>query len=157
MANMMQPTYGVGRVNPASQLLVEDHLKKCLSKTTAKTWKPYDNPNLPRAQHSAFGDFPKDYLKRKAAGVTTVKPIDKQEVSIAATGTAILKKGDGNGGKTTSLFAPKARPAAQKPRAGAMNARNIPVSEFRLFYDRGDLPVTIRHGPQNEIQWKVDI
>ena len=157
MANMMQPTYGVGRVNPASQLLVEDHLKKCLSKTTAKTWKPYDNPNLPRAQHSAFGDFPKDYLKRKAAGVTTVKPIDKHEVSIAASGTAILKKGDGNGGKTTSLFAPKARPAAQKPRAGAMNARNIPVSEFRLFYDRGDLPVTIRHGPQNEIQWKVDI
>jgi hypothetical protein len=154
---MMQPTYGVGRVNPASQLLVEDHLKKCLSKTTAKTWKPYDNPNLPRAQHSAFGDFPKDYLKRKAAGVTTVKPIDKHEVSIAATGTSILKKGDGNGGKTTSLFAPKARPAAQKPRAGAMNARNIPVSEFRLFYDRGDLPVTIRHGPQNEIQWKVDI
>jgi hypothetical protein len=52
-------------------------LKKCLSKTTTKTWKPYDNPNLPRAQHSAFGDFPNDYLKRKAAGVTEIKPIDK--------------------------------------------------------------------------------
>ena len=157
MANMMQPTYGVGRVNPASQLLVEDHLKKCLSKTTTKTWKPYDNPNLPRAQHSAFGDFPNEYMKRKAAGVTNIKPIDRQEVSIAATGTAILKKGDGNGGKTTSLFEAKAKPVPQKPRAGAMNCRTIPVSEFRLFYDRGDLPVTIEHGPQNKINWKVDI
>jgi len=157
MTTMMQPTYGVGKVNPASQLLVEDHLKKCLSKTTTKTWKPYDNPNLPRAQHSAFGDFPKDYLKRKAAGVTAIRPIDQQEVSIAANGTAILKKGDGNGGKSTSLNKPKPLPVAQKPRAGACDARRIPVSEFRLFYDRGDLPVTIEHGPQNKINWKVDI
>jgi len=154
---MMQPTYAVGKVNPASQLLVEDHLKKCLSKTTTKTWKPYDNPNLPRAQHSAFGDFPTEYMKRKAAGVTAIKPIDKQEVSIAATGTAILKKGDGLGGKTTSLNRPKEKPVAQKPRAGAVNPRSIPISEFRLFYDRGDLPVTIEHGPQNKINWKVDI
>jgi hypothetical protein len=78
-------------------------------------------------------------------------------VSIAAKGTAILKKGDGNGGKSTSLNIPKAQPLPQKPRAGAMNPRKIPVSEFRLFYDRGDLPVTIEHGPQNKINWKVDI
>ena len=99
-------------MQPASQLLVEDHLKKCLSKTTAHTWKPYDNPNLPRAQHSAFGDFPNEYMKnsKKTAGVTAVKPIDKQEVSLAASGTAILKKGDGLGGKTTSLLHPKAKP-----------------------------------------------
>ena len=31
------------------------------------------------------------------------------------------------------------------------------MSEFRLFYDRGDLPVAIEHGPQNKIAWKVDI
>ena len=156
MANM-QPTYGVGRVRPASQLLVEDHLKKCLSKTTTKTWKPYDNPNLPRAQHSAFGDFPKDYIKKHAAGVTAINPIDKQEVSLAASGTAILKKGDGLGGKSTSLNKPKATPVPQKPVAGAVKTRRIPISEFRLFYDRGDLPVTIEHGPQNKINWKVDI
>jgi hypothetical protein len=99
----MQPLHSKQTVNPASHLLVEDHLRKCLSKTTAKTWKPYANPNLPRAQHSAFGDFPKDYLKQKNAGVTPIMPIDKQEVSIAACGTAILKKGDGLGGKSTSL------------------------------------------------------
>jgi len=34
---------------------------------------------------------------------------------------AILKKGEGLGGKTTSLNMPKAKPAPQKPRAGAFN------------------------------------
>ena len=156
MANM-QPTYGVGRVAPASQMILEDHLKKCLSMTSGDKWKPYHNKNLPRAQHSAFGDFPKEFLKSKRAGVTEVKPIDKQEVSIAATGTAILKKGDGLGGKSTSLNLPRPKPSVQKPVAGAVGRRQIPVSEFRLFYDRGDLPVTIEHGPQNKINWKVEI
>lgn len=112
---------------------------------------------MPRAQHSAFGDFPTEYMKKKAAGVTAVKPIEKMEVSIAASGTAILKKGDGLGGKSTSLNKPKEKPVPQKPKAGAVLPRRIPVSEFRLFYDRGDLPVTIEHGPQNKISWKVDI
>ena len=69
------------------------------------------------------------------------------EVSIAATGTAVLRKGDGLGGKTVSLNKPKPKPLAQKPIAGAVNRRKIPMSEFRLFYDRGDLPVSIEHGP----------
>jgi len=153
----LQPTYGVGRVAPASQMILEDHLKKCLSMTSAQQWKPYHNKNLPRAQHSAFGDFPKGYVKKTGMGVTAVEPIDKMEVSIAATGTKILKKGDGLGGKTVSLNRPKLKPVPQKPKAGAVNARHIPVSEFRLFYERGDLPVTIEHGPQNKINWKVDI
>jgi hypothetical protein len=49
-------------------------------------------------------------MAKKAAGVTAVKPIDKQEVSIAASGTAILKKGDGLGGKSCSLLKPKDKP-----------------------------------------------
>ena len=31
--------------------------------TSGKTWKQYDNNNLPRNPHSAFGDFPTDYMK----------------------------------------------------------------------------------------------
>jgi hypothetical protein len=104
-------------------MILEDHLKKCLSMTSGDQWKPYHNRNLPRAQHSAFGDFPKEFLKTKAKGVTEVKPIDKQEVSIAATGTAILKKGDGLGGKSTSLNMPRARAPTQKPVAGAVGRR----------------------------------
>ena len=96
-------------------------------------------------------------MKKKDLGVTEVKPIGLQKVSIAAKGTTILKKGDGLGGKSFSLNQPKAKPVPLKPRAGAVNSRQIPVSEFRLFYDRGDLPVTIEHGPQNKINWKVDI
>lgn len=59
----------------------------------------------------------------------------------------ILKKGDGLGGKSVSLNKAKPKPLTQKPVAGAVNRRKIPVSEFRLFYDRGDLPVQIEHGP----------
>jgi len=89
-------------------MILEDHLKKCLSMTSGAQWKPYQNKNLPRAQHSAFGDFPKEYMKETKAGVTNPNPIDTQEVSIAATGTAILKRGQGIGGKTCSLL--KAKP-----------------------------------------------
>jgi len=45
--------------------------------TSSQSWKPYQNKNLPRAQHSPFGDYPKEYLKKKAMGVTKVGPIDK--------------------------------------------------------------------------------
>lgn len=70
---------------------------------------------------------------------------------------AILKKGEGLGGKTTSLLEPKEKPAPQKPKAGATKRRPIVSSEFRRFYDRGDLPISIEHGPQNKIAWKVDV
>ena len=68
-------TYSPIKTMPSSQMILEDHLKKCLSMTSAQQWKPYHNKNLPRAQHSAFGDFPKEYINRKRLGVTEVKPI----------------------------------------------------------------------------------
>jgi hypothetical protein len=43
------------------------------------------------------------------------------------------------------------------PVAGAVKPRPIVNSEFRRFYDRGDLPIAIEHGPQNKIFWKVDV
>ena len=42
-------------------------------------------------------------MKKKGPAVTAVEPIDKQEVSVAASGTIIFKKGDGLGGKNFSL------------------------------------------------------
>jgi hypothetical protein len=50
-----------------------------------------------------------------------------------------------------------AKHVVQKPVAGAVNRRAIVPSEFRRFYDRGDLPISIEHGPQNRIFWKVDV
>ena len=55
--------------------------------------------------------------------------------------TAILKKGQGSGGNPSSLAKAVERPRVIAPRAGAKNMRRIPPSEFRRFYDRGDLPI----------------
>lgn len=67
------------------------------------------------------------------------------------------KKGQGSGGKCSSLNKPAEKPATLVPKAGALRRRAIPVSEFRRFYDRGDLPIQIEHGPQNKIAWKIEV
>ena len=52
---------------------------------------------------------------------------------------------------------PKEQPRVLAPRAGASNKRVIPPSEFRRFYDRGDLPIQIEHGFPNRIAWKIEV
>ena len=52
------------KINYASSMIVEDHLRQMLSKTQGKFWKPSDNLLLPRRPHCVFGDFPKDMLPR---------------------------------------------------------------------------------------------
>ena len=69
----------------------------------------------------------------------------------------MLKKGGGTGGKCTSLAQAKPQEEIKKPKAGAVAKRRITASEFRRFYDRGDLPIAIEHGPQNKIYWKIDV
>lgn len=69
---------GQTRVNHASSLIIEDHLKKVISKTATKGWKASDNPFLPRSQHSAFGDFPKDYMPKKTAAKAETEPIEEE-------------------------------------------------------------------------------
>jgi len=70
------------------------------------------------------------------------------------------KKGSGGGGMTSSLNS-GAKPVAtfSPPRAGAYKRRNNPPNtQFRRFYERGDLPIQIEHrGVGNKINWKVDI
>ena len=43
------------------------------------------------------------------------------------------------------------------PKAGANKKRQIAPSEFRRFYDRGDLPIQIEHGLPNKIAWKIEV
>eukprot|EP00294_Goniomonas_avonlea_P016457 CAMPEP_0114556670 /NCGR_PEP_ID=MMETSP0114-20121206/9413_1 /TAXON_ID=31324 /ORGANISM="Goniomonas sp, Strain m" /LENGTH=322 /DNA_ID=CAMNT_0001741891 /DNA_START=116 /DNA_END=1084 /DNA_ORIENTATION=- len=67
---------------------------------------------------------------------------------------------DAPGGASTSLA--RGRQEVKDvlpPRAGAFAQRcNPPNTEFRRFYERGDLPISIEHrGVGNRIQWKVDI
>lgn len=145
------------KINHGSSMIVEDHLKKVLTMTKGPSWKVTDNSLLPRSQHSCFGDFPTEYLKKAAPTVEPVPKIDEHEVSIAASGRSTLKRGEGLGGKNSSMLKPTATPSTQRPRAGALNSRAIVPSEFRRFYDRGDLPIAIEHGPPNKIFWKVDV
>jgi hypothetical protein len=67
---------------------------------------------------------------------------------------------DAPGGAFNSLAKPviAAKPVPI-PKAGALQRRsNPPNTEFRRFYERGDLPIAIEHsGAGNRIQWKVDI
>lgn len=50
------------------------------------------------------------------------------------------------------------KPKPPAPVAGAYKRRETPASEFRKFYERGDLPIAVEHKALgNKIQWKVDI
>jgi hypothetical protein len=71
-------------------MMVEDHLRKCLSKTSNKPYNPLKSKYLPKSQHSAFGDFPKEYMPKKKLGVTDIDTTLPHEQSIAATGTSKL-------------------------------------------------------------------
>jgi len=100
---------------------------------------------LPRPQHSAFGDFPKTHLPAKKSVVADPAVLNAAEASIAAghTAKATLKRGQGTGGNPSSLNKPNEKPKTIAPIAGAVKKRPIPPSEFRRFYDRGDLPIQI--------------
>jgi hypothetical protein len=75
------------KINYASSMIVEDHLKKILTMTRGKAWKFTDNKMLPRSQHSPFGDFPADYMKNlNKETVQPVPKIDEAEQSIAHAG-----------------------------------------------------------------------
>jgi hypothetical protein len=88
---------------------------------------------------------PRDGVQVKGLGVT----LD---------GGAFRNRGTGSGGRPYSTSPRKVRPTVTPPSAGAFKRRNIEPSEFRRFYDRGDLPVQISHGAHmNKIAWKVDI
>jgi len=140
---------------------------------------------IPQGPHSPFGDFPDDYpipAKMKtprqklsstmqAAGTAAVAATPRGGKPLAATQPLAASdspgnsprgqfrlKGTGLGGKSFSTSPRKQEPTVPPPKAGAFQRRPIKASEFRRFYDRGDLPVQVHHtATQNRIAWKVDI
>lgn len=145
------------KTSPASEMIFEEYLKKCMTRTTAQPFKPGVAKKAHRVPHSPFGDFPKDKMPKKEA-IDEPEPIDAYASSIAITGNNILKSHTGLGGKTFSKNKAKDKIVSAKPCAGAIKKRKIPISEFRKYYDRGDLPIFIDHmGSGNRIDWKVDI
>jgi len=68
-----------------------------------------------------------------------------------------LAKRTGTGGASFSTSPRKEHPVHEPGKAGAFHRRPIKPSEFRRFYDRGDLPVQVLHSAtQNRISWKVE-
>ena len=52
----------------------------------------------------------------------------------------------------------KANPAPRKIKEATMKRPNPPNTEFRRFYERGDLPIAVNHsGTGSKITWKVDV
>ena len=69
-----------------------------------------------------------------------------------------LKKGAGGGAKASSLNKKPEVPTPDKPKAGAAKKRVISQSDFRRYYDRGDLPIIIEHtGSGCRLRWIKDV
>lgn len=49
-------------------------------------------------------------------------------------------------------------PPPKRPIAGAYKKRPSTPTQFRKFYERGDLPIAVEHGAgSNRILWKIDV
>mmetsp|Transcript_9079 Transcript_9079/g.17764 ORF Transcript_9079/g.17764 Transcript_9079/m.17764 type:complete len:245 (-) Transcript_9079:563-1297(-) len=61
----------------------------------------------------------------------------------------------GKGGACSSLAKPKPKKKAKKPIAGAFKERKVSgTTEFRRFYDRGDLPLHVAfEGASRKVDW----
>jgi len=152
--NNLTPKENIRTQNVASKLITEDHLRLMLSKAQNDNYKPWKNIFSPKNPHSAFGDFPKGYLSKTQ---TTPKIAPVHEVSHAQTmAKGFTSVGKGLGGRPATLNKKKQELLPPPQISGASLKRVIPVSEFRRFYDRGDLPIKVDHqGSISKTEWKI--
>lgn len=140
-------------LNPSSQLLFEEALKKCIQKY-GPSFVEKKNKNVPRMKHSPFGDFPSTYMPQ------TSKDFDLLNIESHQVANSVTSFGANNSratkpfSKTQPFSSLKKATTDKPPRAGALNPRKIPVSDFRLYYDRGDLPILVEHERGTKIKWK---
>jgi len=140
--------------NMASRLITEDYLRMMLAKNENVHYKPWKNIWSPRNPHSAFGDFPKNFLSKTP---TTPKLTPVHEVSHAQTSIkGFSSVGKGLGGRPATLNSKKITFSPPAQISGAFNKRVIVASEFRRFYDRGDLPIKVDHqSAVSKVEWKI--
>ena len=150
------------RDNPASQLqcisctnLGEDQLKGIIKKQNNEHYKPWKNNYAPKNPHSCFGDFPKEYLPKEKLKDTQHEP--NHEFTLSGS-LSKHSRPRGNGGNAVSSVEKKAEFKKPVPKSGAFEKRDIPASEFRRYYDRGDLPTRVDHqSSAPKLLWKVSI
>lgn len=130
------------KLNPASMMLNEDHLKKCLNKPTGQSFKLLKSKFAPKNKHSPFGDFPGEFIKKRTE-TFDITSIDSHQVAQYVSSDVRARSVGGRG-----------LPYIPPPKAGAFNPRRIPETRFRLHYDRCDLPILIEHHNGCKIKWK---
>jgi hypothetical protein len=133
-----------------------------LYKGTKKATDPKKSTLIPRMNHSAFGDFPNDYLPKttalKKALTEKKKKQEAADLEKLKPKVTPLKKRQGLGGKAVTLNPKKEIIKPKIPKAGARRKRQIAKSEFRRFYDRGDLPIIVEHsGSGCKLRWTKDV
>lgn len=149
-------------VNPSSQLLFDEALKTCLAKYGGGAGiKGLKSKYAPRNKHSPFGDFPKGYMPQKTEDFTAID-IDTHQVANSVTNMGgshgrfnrSTSKNSKPFSKTIAFSSLKTQTMDKPPKAGAFTPKKIPVSDFRLHYDRGDLPILVEHERGTKIKWK---
>ena len=137
---------------------------------------------LPPCAGSPFGDFPAEYMGKK--GGTIGGRRDQPSVSGSALATSpvrqstvvrhgaaeqpapsssFLQSRTGPGGLNSSLLRPSGdrrnmAAAREKKKAAAFAIQKIQPTEFRRYYERGDLAISISHHSHGRaISWKLDI
>jgi len=160
------------KVSDAAQLVQRDEFTRIVKPNMKKIDKL--KGRIPKGQESPFGDFPSDYQRPtehlKTLGLQMLLPTprskdgggpsprsarsNKGDITARSVGRSVLS---GTGGQCVSTTPRSEVPKSAPPKAGAYQRRNIQPSEFRRFYDRGDLPIQITHGSSNRIAWKVYI
>lgn len=134
------------------------------------------------AGKSPFGPFPPGYETKRPAPTTTATATSASAPSTdaAAAGPSAqavnpvprfkyqgTKRGFGGAVSSLRKGLPRDSPdeafsvnggGNSKPKkAGAFTRRRIPPTEFRRYYNRGDLPVSVSHGSRCAVDWKVEV
>ncbi|CCW64314.1 unnamed protein product [Phytomonas sp. EM1] len=117
-----------------------------------------------------FGVFPPGYMTKKPTKTLPDEPCAaEQPPKVSAVRFVYQGVKRGFGGACTSLrkgrphntpdeaFSVNGSGKSKPPKAGAFKRRCIPHTEFRRYYDRGDLPVSIAHGSRPAVDWKVEV
>jgi hypothetical protein len=139
----------------------QDHLKGILAKSANEHYKPWRNTYAPKNPHSPFGDFPTEYLPKSKLESKKVEPNYEISQSGLSLSTEHLnpdkyERQRGNGGMTSSTLPKKLQHEPPVPKCGAFMKRDIQPSDFRRYYDRGDMPIRVDHqSTVPKLIWKL--
>jgi hypothetical protein len=155
-------------------LMTEEALNKMVRRD-GKVGSKYEKHRglLPFGNHSLFGDFPPDYVPHNlSAKIKMAKSMSTgslPKIGSASSSDGFQSKAGSRKGLNASMGMKKTfgssgfssnpnLPPDSPPRAGSTFRRPVSHTQFRTFYDRGDLPISVMQGSgSGKIVWKVDL